>query len=542
MTMWREVSLNLFCCKLNISLWAWPVAVASSQVQPDRKSLLSYFIEPRPQTIISIGNVIESVSSTQNHNPIRIAIIGSTGVFAKKAHFPSFRSPNLQELFQIVGTWSHRPVANNETGLPIELAEIIAKKSEKCPVSSEKTTCAFRGHFSGESGWKEILSDPSVQAVDIVLPISVQPRFVSEALAAGKHVVSEKPILTSVPKSLSNANRILSSQKDRNDKIEPVKDLNEVPQNLWPYLLNATTGKEVDIDISSNSPPTKSMSRQKSNILPVWSVSENWRYEPAYQRLIELLKSESDNDVLRTLHHMEINTMAYIPPEHSLLQTGWRTNGESSLWVDIAVHYAAVIRELLDTIAAKKWRLTFAQQSGRDVISGSGLKPFDTVTAIFSVQTKEKKLITVVWTNSWQIRDQLFFERTPKRKALSNMVIKCHYNYTEILRVDRWHVSGTNLLSESWSNKDSSASISDLGEQNILLSRASTSLGPVEKVWEIPEEFSVERSLEDFGLAVLDRSKGRHRFRNTPAEALEDLKFIEQVQQMAEQNQHSADD
>ena len=43
-----------------------------------------------------------------------------------------------------------------------------------------------------------LLERDDIEAVDIVLPISIQPEIVAKALAAGKHVISEKPVAPSV--------------------------------------------------------------------------------------------------------------------------------------------------------------------------------------------------------------------------------------------------------------------------------------------------------------------------------------------------------
>ena len=45
----------------------------------------------------------------------------------------------------------------------------------------------------GDEGLESILDDPSIVAVDVVLPINVQPDIVERALKKGKYVLSEKP-------------------------------------------------------------------------------------------------------------------------------------------------------------------------------------------------------------------------------------------------------------------------------------------------------------------------------------------------------------
>ena len=48
------------------------------------------------------------------------------------------------------------------------------------------------------SSWKEVLADPTVDCVDLLLPHHLHQRFAVEAAEAGKHVVVEKPIATSL--------------------------------------------------------------------------------------------------------------------------------------------------------------------------------------------------------------------------------------------------------------------------------------------------------------------------------------------------------
>ena len=45
-----------------------------------------------------------------------------------------------------------------------------------------------------DSSLDDLLARPDIHAVIISLPILVQPSFVKRAIAAGKHVLSEKPI------------------------------------------------------------------------------------------------------------------------------------------------------------------------------------------------------------------------------------------------------------------------------------------------------------------------------------------------------------
>lgn len=67
--------------------------------------------------------------------------------------------------------------------------------------------------FSDDAGsghtYHDLLLRPDVHAVIIALPILIQPEFVEAALAAGKHVLSEKPVAGTV----SRAQELISYYK-----------------------------------------------------------------------------------------------------------------------------------------------------------------------------------------------------------------------------------------------------------------------------------------------------------------------------------------
>lgn len=91
--------------------------------------------------------------------------------------------------------------------------------------------------YSGDDGLNEVLKNDKVEAVIIALPLDVQPHYVTLALQSGKHVLSEKPIAATV---------------------EEAK-------------------KMVDLY------------RQQYSSQVLWSVAENYRYEPAILRAAEVV-------------------------------------------------------------------------------------------------------------------------------------------------------------------------------------------------------------------------------------------------------------
>ena len=59
--------------------------------------------------------------------------------------------------------------------------------------------------YSDDSGvghtYHDLLSRDDITAVILALPITIQPEFIEAALAAGKHVLSEKPIAGTVSRA-----------------------------------------------------------------------------------------------------------------------------------------------------------------------------------------------------------------------------------------------------------------------------------------------------------------------------------------------------
>src|SRR5690348_10936884 len=93
----------------------------------------------------------------------KVGIIGAG--FGAKIHIPGFKSlPDVQ----VVG------IASRST----EKVETIAKQNEIIAFAS----------------WKELITDPQIEAVSIATPPSLHYEMASFAIKNGKHVFLEKPI------------------------------------------------------------------------------------------------------------------------------------------------------------------------------------------------------------------------------------------------------------------------------------------------------------------------------------------------------------
>lgn len=198
--------------------------------------------------------------------PIRLALLGA-GIFARDAHLPSLRK--LRDRFEIVAVYS-RTAATAQT-LAAEIGPTVQIYTDLA----------------------ELLLSPEIDAVDVVLPIPVMPPMVAQALASGKHVISEKPLAPNVV----TCRQLLSCYQ-----------------------------------------------REQQ----VWMVAENWRYESAYVKAAELVKSGAIGQPVTC--HMAL----YLPmPVNSkYFNTLWRRTGEFSggALLDGGVHHIAALRLVVGEI------------------------------------------------------------------------------------------------------------------------------------------------------------------------------------------------
>jgi predicted dehydrogenase len=200
--------------------------------------------------------------------PIRLALLGA-GIFARDAHLPSLRA--LSDRFTITAVYS-RTAATAQS-----LADEIG------PDVKIYTDLAA------------LLLAPDIDAVDVVLPIPVMPPVVAQALASGKHVISEKPLAPDV----ATCRQLLAAYQQ---------------------------------------------ARQ------VWMVAENWRYESAYVQAAELVK---DGAIGRPIT-CQMALYLPMPPGSKYFNTPWRRTGEfaGGALVDGGVHHVSALRLVVGEIAA----------------------------------------------------------------------------------------------------------------------------------------------------------------------------------------------
>ena len=87
----------------------------------------------------------------------------------------------------------------------IKIAKVCNHTEEKVQRFSK-----LAGNVPYTLDYKEILNDPKIEAVDILLPIDLNYKITKEALKAGKHVIVEKPLAA----NLKEAKKMLKLQKE----------------------------------------------------------------------------------------------------------------------------------------------------------------------------------------------------------------------------------------------------------------------------------------------------------------------------------------
>lgn len=202
--------------------------------------------------------------------PLGIGLIGA-GIFARDAHVPGLLA--LLDRAHVVAVWS------------------------RTRASAESCAALLPAPVDVEENLEALLARQDVEAVDIVLPIDAQPAMVEKCLAAGKHVISEKPVAT----DLAEGRRLI---------------------DVW-----RRTGL-------------------------VWMVAENYRYEQSWLRAAELVEAGAVGQPLS----FSWAQFAPMTPDVKYYHTRWRMTGQvpGGFVIDAGVHHVAVMRLLMGEIVAVK--------------------------------------------------------------------------------------------------------------------------------------------------------------------------------------------
>ncbi len=208
--------------------------------------------------------------------PIHLAIIG-TGLIVFGQHWPAIRA--LGNEFQVVA------VANRTPDKAERLAETIAAATGARPAVY--------------TDYRALLAQEQLDAVSLALPTLLNPEITQAALAAGCHVIAEKPIAA----SLADA----------------------APMLAWP----AHYGRQL-------------------------MIAENFRYTAQFIRAAGLIA----DGVIGTPRLARWNVYAHLGPDNPYYHTAWRQQPAhpGGYISDGGVHLTAALRMLLgevDTVTAQ---------------------------------------------------------------------------------------------------------------------------------------------------------------------------------------------
>ncbi len=198
--------------------------------------------------------------------PLRLGIIG-LGLAARDLHWPALSA--LSRKFRVAVVCNHT----------IPKARSFAKLAGGVPWTQD---------------YRAVLESDEVDAVDIVLPVELNLKVTRDALKAGKHVIVEKPLATSL------------------------KECREMVK-----LEKATK--------------------------PVTMVAENFRYRPGLKRLRKLMKDGTFGDVY-AVQWMAATDLA--PETSAYGRTQWRIDHKypGGYPMDGGVHWANAIRMLFGEV------------------------------------------------------------------------------------------------------------------------------------------------------------------------------------------------
>lgn len=217
------------------------------------------------------------MSNTAQMPRLRLAMIGA-GIYARDAHLPALA--RLREQFELAAIYSR------------SLSSAAALAAHWQRLEGQRPADVTRPDLSTDLA--ALLSRDDIDAVAIVLPIPVQVEVVAQALAAGKHVISEKPIAPSRAQALSL------------------------------------------LDLHHRYPER------------VWMVAENWRYEETFVVAADLIRSGAIGRP-RLAHWAQYTPM---DARNKYYGTSWRRAGlfAGGLLLDGGVHHLAVLRMLLGEV------------------------------------------------------------------------------------------------------------------------------------------------------------------------------------------------
>ncbi|KAI0316888.1 oxidoreductase family protein [Amylostereum chailletii] len=234
------------------------------------------------------------------------ALIGA-GLFATEAHLPAIAKLGRGETLKAIYSRSEKSASG------------LASAAQTMLNLASAPSVYFDGDAS--SDLDSLLARDDVFSVIVALPITAQPAVILKALAAGKHVLSEKPV---APDVASAVEMIKTYERDYE------------PKGL------------------------------------IWRVAEHFELESIYQKAGKIIKEGKIGKVL----FFKALTKVYIDADSKYYKTPWRTIPEyqGGFLLDGGVHFAAALRVMLPSAVT---HLSSFVSLNKDILA-----PLDTINAI----------------------------------------------------------------------------------------------------------------------------------------------------------------
>lgn len=182
----------------------------------------------------------------------------------------------------------HLPALVRMSG-EIDVVAVAARSLDRATAMSRLFESAFDG-VGSRAHVNDVLEDPEIDAVLIALPIDVSPNIVRAAIAAGKHVLAEKPLAASASESVA----------------------------LW------TAARERGV---------------------VLAVGENYRFQPDWEIAHRIVGEGTIGTPLMFI----FNDVHRMPPDGKYTLTEWRRAGthHGGYLVDGGTHIVAAMRQMV---------------------------------------------------------------------------------------------------------------------------------------------------------------------------------------------------
>ncbi|KAL1302939.1 hypothetical protein AAFC00_003258 [Neodothiora populina] len=243
--------------------------------------------------------------------PLGIAVIGS-GLFVAESHIPAIEANS--ELVTLKALYSRS--LSSAKSLLSDIPKTLTKDNEITIYTDDSATPSY----------KDLLARDDISGVVIALPIPAQPTYIKQALEAGKHVLSEKPIA----KDLADAQELLSWYESK---------------------------------------------RAASSSFPTWGVAENWRHLPRFHYgASQIAIPESLGRILT--FRARVQLLVKDDGSNKYFLTSWRKTPsyQGGFLLDGGVHFLAGVRVLLAGGKTKVSRV-----SAFTSLSRQWLPPIDTL-------------------------------------------------------------------------------------------------------------------------------------------------------------------